>query len=177
MYIISFLTFWLLLMPSVIAVPSLDALFQLKKVNNRNTGTFGGCSNHLAELKTYLSESRELVQAGLQAFTDAANPSAKESKVAKRYLKAYFNIQVTQTKQIQLVKGEFLAAFTAFQVSILTLLEAIWRASKAFWVEIRTISGKPPVYTAMIPGSQSYLGVKRLGTQAQLQPIQMKSTT
>lgn len=67
----------------MLALPSLDSLFQIKE----STDSDGGYSSQLPDpLRKWLSESRTLVNTGLQALSDAKNPSASENKVTKDYL-------------------------------------------------------------------------------------------
>lgn len=93
--------FWLLLLPVLSTDPTIDSLFVIKK----GTDVAGGCASHYpSPLEPYLTDARTLIQAGLQAIKDVRDSSAKESKIAKRYLYTYFRAK--DDASISYVKGK-----------------------------------------------------------------------
>lgn len=108
---------WLLLVPSIIAVPTMDALFKLKKNEaGSDTDSLGGCAKYLDKiLPRWLAETSDMVDAGLQVFTDAGSSTDSPTRtVARDFLQTYFYMKVTETAKVKVVKGGFLATYTAF---------------------------------------------------------------
>jgi hypothetical protein len=114
---------WLLLVPSIIAVPTMDALFKLKKNEaGSDTDSLGGCAKYLDKiLPRWLAETSDMVDAGLQVFTDAGSSTDSPTRtVARDFLQTYFYMKITETAKVKVVKGGFLATYTAFQITLLT---------------------------------------------------------
>ncbi|KAI9042402.1 uncharacterized protein KD926_005480 [Aspergillus affinis] len=87
----SFFLCWLLIVPAISDTTPAHPIASLFKVNlddNQNAG----CQSRSKTLTTWLSESKDLVEAGLKAFEHAASTSNDEYGVAARYLKTYFNL-------------------------------------------------------------------------------------
>lgn len=114
---------WLLLVPSIIAVPTMDALFWLEKnETGSDTDDLGGCAQYLDEiLPRWLGETSDMVDAGLQVFTDAGSSTDSPTRMVTRdFLQTYFYMKITETAKVNVVKGGFLATYTAFQITLLT---------------------------------------------------------
>ncbi|KAL1863514.1 hypothetical protein Plec18167_000607 [Paecilomyces lecythidis] len=93
--------FWLFSVPGLAVVP-ITSLFVIRQ----DTDDSGGCATYLPlPLETWLSESRALVNSGLQALADAQDPSAAEHAVARRYLQSYFRA-TDNVDAVTLVQGE-----------------------------------------------------------------------
>ncbi|RHZ46088.1 uncharacterized protein CDV56_104539 [Aspergillus thermomutatus] len=86
MYIKSLSLFWLFSVPTLTVGSTISSLFVIRQ----GTDELGGCGSYLPTLETWLSESKALVNSGLQALANAENPSAAEYDVARRYLWSYF---------------------------------------------------------------------------------------
>jgi hypothetical protein len=88
--------------PALSADSTIESLFTVKK----DTDGLGGCASYLPDpLETYLSEAKDLVNAGLQVLADANNPSAAEYNVARRYLWTYFRA-TNDVEAMDLVKSK-----------------------------------------------------------------------
>ncbi|KAJ5197157.1 hypothetical protein N7449_007636 [Penicillium cf. viridicatum] len=98
---------WLLLVPSIIAVPTMDALFKLKKNEaGSDTDSLGGCAKYLDKiLPRWLAETSDMVDAGLQVFTDAGSSTESPTRtVARNFLQTYFYMKITETAKVKVVK-------------------------------------------------------------------------
>ncbi|KAJ9194026.1 hypothetical protein DTO164E3_4709 [Paecilomyces variotii] len=102
MFFKSLIFFWLFSVPVLTVDSAISTLFVIRQ----DTDELGGCASYLpSPLETWLSESKALVNSGLQALADAQNPSAAEYNVARRYLLSYFGAS-DDPDAVALVKGE-----------------------------------------------------------------------
>jgi hypothetical protein len=92
---------WCFFIPSILAAdPTLQTIFHVK-----SGSTAGGCTDKKqSTLATWLTESRELAKAGVQAFDDAA----KGNKDAEHALSQFLGIDSkTSAEDRKDVKGQF----------------------------------------------------------------------
>lgn len=102
--------FWLFWVPAQSTDTSFQSLFVVKTDTDNN----GGCAQYLDRFETFIAECKEMVNAGLQVFEDAAKPvSTTEGYIARSYLWTYFRIN-DDAKAMALVKGRENEPFTYF---------------------------------------------------------------